>query len=162
MLKKITVLLLIIFAFKGCTRDDICSEGTATTPLLIITFKDILNPTNSKKVVKLSIETDYINPVSILPQTDTDSIAIPLSTTSDTSKFSFIKRINDTVVNVDKLMFLYTRNNSYVNRACGYKAEYDNLVESLENEAGGNWILNVQVKRDTVKDENEAHVTILH
>ncbi len=44
MIKRIIVLILIIFAFKGCTKDDICPEGTATTPNLIITFNDIVNP----------------------------------------------------------------------------------------------------------------------
>ena len=165
MIKLIIFLILIIFAFKGCTKDDICPEGEATTPNLVITFNNIANPTERKKVNVLSIQTDYENPVEVLPRTNTDSIAIPLSTTSDTTKYQIIRsifRTNDTLVNVDKIMFVYNRENGYVNRACGFKTEFTNLQVSLQDEGTENWIEQVIKKRDTVNDENSAHVTLLH
>ncbi len=165
MIKKTIILLLIIFAFKGCTRDDICAEGTATTPNLIITFNDIVNPANRKQVVGLSIVTNYADSVQVLARSTVDSIAIPLNTNSDTTKYKFIRttiNATDTIVNVDSIMFIYQRNNVYVNRACGYKAEFDNLDPNLEEEGAANWIKDILTIRDTVNDETKAHLTILH
>lgn len=165
MSKKIIFLLLVIIASKGCTRDDLCPEGTATTPNLIIVFKDNANPENRKNVEGLSIETDYENPITVLPTSTTDSIAIPLSTTSDTTNYRFIQTViteNDTIVNVDKIMFLYARKDLYVNRACGFKTEFQSIAHVLENEENENWILNITTDRDTISDENSAHLTFFH
>lgn len=165
MLKKIIVLIVAIFAFKGCTRDDLCPEGTATTPNIIIVFNDIVNPANRKNVMGLSIETNYENPVEVLARTNTDSIAIPLNTNSDTTKYKFIRTSiteTDTLVNIDSIVFIYSRKEDYVNRACGFKMEYTGLVSYLEEEGTENWIQNIITLRDTVNDENEAHISILH
>ena len=165
MFKRIIFLILIIFTFKGCTKDDICPEGEATTPNLVITFNDITNANTRKKVNVLSIQTDYEIPVEVLARTSTDSIAIPLSTTSDTTKYRLTRsifRTNDTLVNEDKIMFIYNRENGYVNRACGFKTEYTNLQVILEDEGTGNWIKQVNIKRETVNDETSAHLTLLH
>ncbi len=165
MFKRIIFLILIIFTFKGCTKDDICPEGEATTPNLVITFNDITNANSRKKVNVLSIQTDYEIPVEVLARTSTDSIAIPLSTTSDTTKYRLTRsifRTNDTLVNEDKIMFIYNRENGYVNRACGFKTEYTNLQVILEDEETGNWIKQVNIKRETVNDETSAHLTLLH
>ncbi len=165
MIKRIIVLILIIFAFKGCTKDDICPEGTSTTPNLIITFNDIVNPINRKQVAGLSIVTNYADPVEVLARTTTDSIAIPLNTNSDTTKYKFIRTTitsTDTIINVDNIDFVYQRNNIYVTRACGFKTEFDNLQTTLEEEGTENWIQEIITNRDTINDENEAHLTILH
>ncbi len=165
MLKKLSVLFLLVFAFKGCTRDDICPAGTPTTPQLIITFNDVINPEIPKKVIGLSIETDYDNSVLVLSRQDTDSIAIPLNTASDTTKYRFIRTTissEDTIVNIDRLLFVYQRDNNYVNRACGFKTQFENLSATLEEEGSANWIQNVLVVRDTIQDENKAHITMLH
>lgn len=165
MIKKLILLLFLIFAFKGCTRDDICPEGTATTANLIIIFKDKANPDNRKKVEDLSVFTDYVDSVLVFRRAATDSIVIPLSTTSDTTKYRFIRtKISetDTVINVDKVMFIYSRRDSYVNRACGFKTEFDNLTPILENEGIENWIQNITTNRDTIIDEQKAHLTFFH
>ncbi|HLW32840.1 MAG TPA: DUF6452 family protein [Aequorivita sp.] len=166
MLKKLIVVLVLVFAFKGCTRDDICPDGTATTPKLLVIFKNVAIPEDRKKVVGLSVETDYENSVLVLGRTETDSIALPLNTNSDTTKYRFIRTTItgiDTVVNIDKVMFLYKRQDLYVNRACGFKAVFNDLASKLEEEPGdGNWIKNVITERTTVNDENKAHIVMLH
>lgn len=50
-LKKISVLLILalVWISSGCEKDDICDPATATTPLLVIDFYDITNPTLKKK-----------------------------------------------------------------------------------------------------------------
>jgi hypothetical protein len=165
MIKKIIVAILIVFAFKGCTKDDICPPDTATTAKLIIGFNDIASPTNAKNVTVLSVKTDYENSVEVISFENTNEIAIPLSTTSDTTKYLFKRSIingTDTINNIDKLMFVYQRKDSYVNRACGFNTEYFNLEADLEPEGNENWIQEIIVKRDTVNDENSAHITLLH
>ncbi len=165
MIKKIIVLLLIVFAFKGCTKDDICPEGTATTAKLVIDFKDISNPVNAKEVEVLSVLTNTIDSIEVISFQKTSEIAIPLNTASDTTKYLFKRSViseTDTITNIDKVMFVYQRKNSYVTRACGFKTEYYNLEKDLEEEGTENWIEEVIIKRDTVNDENSAHITMLH
>lgn len=165
MFKRIIVFVLIIFAFKGCTKDDICPPDTATTAGLVITFKDIANPANAKKVNVLSVLTNSIDSLEVVRFANTDSIKIPLNTNSDTTEYLFKRSIistNDTINNIDKIMFVYQRRNGYVNRACGFKTEYFNLEAELENEGTENWIKELIIKRDTVNDENSAHITMLH
>lgn len=165
MLKRIFLLLLIIFAFKGCTKDDICPPDTATTSNLVITFYDIANPTARKKVNFLTVKTNNLDSVEVISRTSTDSIFLPLNTNRDTTKYLFVQTViseNDTVVNIDKMMFIYSRENGYVNRACGFKTEFYNLNSTLEVEGNENWIKQILPKRDTVNDENSAHLTLLH
>ena len=66
MVKRIIFLLLIIYAFKGCTKDDICPPDTATTANLVIAFNDIANPSNTKSVNVLSVITDNDDAVEII------------------------------------------------------------------------------------------------
>ena len=157
---------MLVFAFKGCTRDDICPDGTATTPKLVVVFKNAAIPEDRKRVIGLSVETDYDHSVLVLGGTETDSIALPLNTNSDTTKYRFIRTtiINtDTIVNIDKVIFRYNRQDLYVNRACGFKAVFNELESKLEEEPGeGNWIKNIITERTTVNDEIKAHIVMLH
>lgn len=165
MFKRIPFLLILILAFNGCTRDDICPEGTATTPNLVIVFNNNMNVENRKKVEDLIVETDYENSVIVLSRTATDSIALPLSTTSDTTKYRFtrVTGTGDTEVrNIDYVTFIYSRKELYLNRACGFKMEFDNLEAQLQNEGSENWILNISTNDQTVKDEKKAHLTFFH
>ncbi|MBB6682218.1 hypothetical protein H4O20_12255 [Aequorivita sp. 609] len=165
MFKRIILLFLIIYAFKGCTKDDICPPDTATTSNLVITFNDIANPTVLKKVNFLTVKTNNSDSIEVISRTSTDSIVLPLNTNRDTTKYLFIKTTiteTDTIVDIDKMMFTYSRENGYVNRACGFRTEFDNLISTLEEEGNENWIEQVIPKRETVKDENSAHLTLLH
>lgn len=165
MFKRIILLLLLVLALKGCTRDDICPEGTATTPKLIIVFNNNLNPNNRKAVDSLSIETDYENSVLVLAKTITDSIAIPLSTTSDTTKYRFIRTrgtAENPEINIDNVMFIYSRQDLYVNRACGFKSQFNSLEAIIEDENSENWIQNITTNTDTIIDEEKAHLIFFH
>ncbi len=162
MTNKIILLLIILLCLNGCTRDDICSEETPTTPLLIIVFKDIDNPVNGKNVSNLTINADYANDVEVFKGSNTDSIAIPLRTAADSARFRFSSE-NDqgTFTNIDLLSFSYQRQDIYVNRACGFKTTYTDLGFELNTDAN-NWILNLEIENQTVEDETKAHITILH
>ena len=49
-MKKTIALLLFFSILWCCEKDDICEEGAAITPQLIITFYDYTNPTEKKDV----------------------------------------------------------------------------------------------------------------
>ena len=40
MIQKIVLLFLIVGIMSACTKDDICTKETRTTPLLVIKFKN--------------------------------------------------------------------------------------------------------------------------
>ena len=51
--KSVLIVLLGIFSFSACEKDDICIEGD--TPQLVIRFYDIENPTEYKAVPGLRV-----------------------------------------------------------------------------------------------------------
>jgi len=162
MTHKIILLLITIASLNGCTRDDICSGETSTTPLLIIVFKDINNPLVGKEVPNLIIQADYADTVEVFNGSDMDSIAIPLRTTDDSTRFLFNSENDDgTVSNIDTLSFSYQRQDIYVNRACGFKTNYSDLESELSIDTDI-WVLNLEIENRTIEDETKAHITIFH
>lgn len=163
MLKKYLLLLLIIVTVDSCTRDDICSEGIDTTPLLIITFKNINFPQLDKSVSNLTILTTDETVVEVIKSITTDSISIPLKTNLDSTKFYFIENdIEKTPGNSDTVTFNYLRENLYVNRACAFKTIYNQLSVEVDPENNTNWIQNIEILSTTIENENQAHITIFH
>lgn len=162
MTRKIILVVLIAVFFFGCTRDDICDPNTAlTTPLLIIKFKDISNPTEDKSVSGLAVTTIGENPITILSAT-TDSIAVPLNPNLDTTQLNFILESSSDTPNIDVVNFNYSRNDIYVNRACAFRTTYEGLSAQIQSEGLDNWIFSTEVILSTIENENETHLTILH
>ncbi|RMA64147.1 DUF6452 family protein [Ulvibacter antarcticus] len=162
MIKKLILLLVVVLSLNGCTRDDLCSGETQTTPLLVITFKDITNPSEAKQVTNLKIETDYLTRTTVLTTTTTDSIGIPLRPAADTVRYRLIKNAGTTNELIDVYSFIYTRENIYINRACSFKTVYNSLSLELENDNPENWIQSIEQINTTVADETQAHITIFH
>jgi hypothetical protein len=162
MIKKFILLLTMFAALNSCTRDDICSEATPTTPLLIITFKDITNPLLAKTVSNLTIETDYDPSVLLLSGVSTDSIAIPLRTGDDNTRYRFTTNAGETDELIDVYVFNYARDDIYINRACGFKTIYTALSAREDDNGPIDWIIDLEVLNTTVENENEAHITIFH
>ncbi|MFT5079015.1 MAG: hypothetical protein ACI825_000857 [Planctomycetota bacterium] len=159
-------LALVIF-ITGCTRDDICDPGEATTPLLIITFKDFLNRDEAKQVVGLSVIGDYTPEVTILTSATTDSIAIPMRTAADNTQYQLIRAATDTSAEIiDVYLAAYAREDVYINRACSYKTIFNNVAFSKNTTDSDNdpatWILDVVINQTNVTDENQSHITIYH
>ncbi|MEM7087060.1 MAG: DUF6452 family protein [Bacteroidota bacterium] len=164
MLKKIVFFYTLLLVFAGCTRDDICPEETATTPLLQIQFKDITDRTQSKTVSALRVLINDADTLEVyLGESDT-LVGIPLNTLATVSSFQFIANSNDdTTVNNDIITFRYSTEDIYVNRACAFKTIYNDLEVDLEPETGSNnWIQDLTLLKTTVEDETEAHLTIFH
>jgi len=154
-----SLLILIVFctALSGCEPDDICLEGNASTPEMIIMFYDVNNPETRKDVIGLQVM--GIENELELHNGTTDSIAVPLKTAANTTGFVFIKSENNTT-REDKLTVDYNSFDTFINRACGFKINFNNLAISIENPL--NWIINYEIITDTISETKDTHVKILH
>ncbi len=177
-MKKVKILsvfvLALISGFWACEKDDICIDGD--TPLLVIRFYDIDNPTELKTVPSLRIIGVGQNTTvtTVTDRSTLDSISIPLRVSEDTTGFYFIKNSSDveeddsegnTVTleggDVDTLYFNYTRKDKFISRACGYIANFENLESDLEMETE-NWIKEIEIISPLVENSTAAHVKIFH
>jgi hypothetical protein len=169
------ILVIIIFiAFGACEKDDICIDGV--TPLLVIRFYDVDNPTVLKKVPKLRIAGVGQNTTvtTVSDRTDLDSIAIPLKVAENTTGFYFINNSSDVEAtdsggetitveggDLDTLYLNYNRIDKFVSRACGYIANYEDVSSDLKMETD-NWIKDIEIVTPLVENSTAAHVKIFH
>lgn len=159
MIKKIFIAIAFIsLVTAGCSKDDICSPDTPTTPLLIITFNDINNPGVRKTVQGLTVRATSVDGIVVNAAT-TDSIAIPLPTGADSTEYEFRMNSNTEPVS-DFYIFDYTREDVYVNRACSFKTTYTDLT--LTDDGIANWIFRETINNSTIEDETQAHLTFFH
>ncbi|WP_162984873.1 DUF6452 family protein [Mesonia aquimarina] len=168
-MKKYLIILLCIFLGGSCQRDDICPETTQTTPNLVISFRDIENPSIPKAVTNLNIreenKTDYFydEPIS-------DTIAIiPLRNNQNFTNYYFT--LNSEIVNgsgnpdrnKDQIQFSYATDEIFVSRACSYKTEFYELQGSLiSDDETANWIESITIAENNIVDENTVHLFIYH
>ncbi len=158
--------VFLLFLNAGCERDDICAEGTPTTPLLIIKFIDFDNATEIKTPSELQVKAVGVeNPFTLTSVTD--SIMIPLRTNEPITEYEFTIDSNtsndETPSNTDTVSFQYTTVEEYVSSACGFKINYEGLTISTPVAGDdGSWIQNITVQREDVTDEATAHVFIFH
>lgn len=107
-MKKIFLLLLIVFAFSGCEKDDICDAATATTPQLVIQFYSYtaIVPT-LKPVTKLMITGDGMtSPLNTFDAVS--SIQNSYLDNADITKYTFKLNSGTTTETSDVLQFNYT------------------------------------------------------
>lgn len=177
-MKKLLLIVCLITLFT-CEKDDICEEGAAVTPQLIVTFYDNAEITEKKNVENLYFFglDDSNNRVIFENSTisTTDSIAFPLRTDINVSKIVFFRNAftndngtpddnSDDFIDTDNqevINFNYVREEIYVSRACGYKMNYSGLNPVLETDAD-NWILGIDIVNPIVENEISAHVKIYH
>ena len=165
-MKKILLLLVLsLFSFSACEKDDICDANTATTPRLVIQFYDITNPTVLKNVTNLKVIAEGMSE-GIVFNGNGNTVSIPLKTTQNTSSYSFILNYGSvSYSNEDKITFNYTRENLFVSRACGFKTIFsldatnpyshtDAIISDLL------WIKDIRVEKNNIDTENETHVKI--
>jgi len=152
MKKQIIIFIILITAFLSCEKDDICID--AITPNLIIRFYNDTLHTELKKVELDSVWAINKNGLSAYKGVSTDSIAIPLDLTENTTKYIIENNsIKDTIE------FSYSRNDVFVSRSCGYKTIFDNLQISNNT---NNWIKSITINNTTITDEKAAHINIYH
>lgn len=167
---KASVLLLVlltIISFAACEKDDICVEGD--TPLLVILFFDVDNPTVEKPVPNLRIiglEKDSVVNTIVDRSSSLDSIGIPLRIDQNNTGFSFITGSADDendmeTGNIDTLTFNYETKEVFISRACGFVANYEGLTDDLSADTD-NWIESIEIVTSSIENSATAHVKIFH
>jgi hypothetical protein len=167
-MKKTTFLLLILlFSFSGCEKDDICSATTSTTPRLVIQFYDFNNPSILKNASNLKVigvgMTEGID-----FNGNGNTVSIPLKTTENTTTYQFILNSTSTsskFKNEDVIRFDYNHENVYVSRACGFKTLFDldpitPYIHTDATLADELWIKRIIINKNNIDNENETHVKI--
>lgn len=165
MKKTIFLLLILLFSFSGCEKDDICSATTSTTPRLVIQFYDInnssvlKNPSNLKVIgVGMTEGIDFNG--------NGNTVSIPLKTTENTTTYQFIlNSTSSTFKNEDVIRFDYSHENVYVSRACGFKILFDldpitPYIHTDATLADELWIKRIIINKSNIDNENETHVKI--
>ncbi|WP_116788050.1 DUF6452 family protein [Flavobacterium psychrotrophum] len=166
----ILVLCVTAIYLISCEKDDICAETTPTTPNMIVSFYYNDNRTSYNHVTNLQYyEVD--NEQNIISVGTVDSTRVPLRVDANHTKWAFV--FNQVVANgidkrTDYVDFKYTVWQEFVSRACGYKTQFlldqDNPRGSnpvvTDGDGKGRWIQGIEIVRDSITDENEAHVKV--
>ncbi len=174
---SVTLLLVLTYFSVGCEKDDICPDGTPTTPSVIVEF---FNKDNREELVNLINfkyyavgETDTLPVVVDGTTTSFSRIELPLRTDATTTKWGliFTRRLSNgqfTEPNTDFLEFNYETNEAYVSRACGFRTTFilapdtapGNPLLTDSEEADGLWIDSYEVDTTIIENENETHIRI--
>jgi len=186
---KCFILIAISLIFYACERDDICAEGTPTTPRLLIEFFDVSDIETLKSVTRLSaygqslvddglpVNATEAEDVAILFNSNSNSLQLPLLVGLEgeeiTTTYLLEKDTNlridentSTDSNIDVVRITYKPEFVYVSRACGFKSIFTELeIEVVDD--GDNWIQNFSFtdtisQSITLENEDATHVQIFH
>ena len=155
--------MLLAVSFWNCEKDDICAEGTPTTPRVIIEFYDATATTTLKNVTSLGvIEPTFATGFAF---TAVSKIQVPLRTNATTTTLNFIQNGSDTDTsndNIDAVTFNYETQEVYISRAGGYKMifQLEAIDGVITTPDANNWIQNIVVTQPDIENENEVHVKI--
>ncbi|MBP6040271.1 MAG: hypothetical protein KA509_00540 [Flavobacterium sp.] len=174
------ILLLVTFVsifFSSCEKDDICDANTITTPRLVLTFYDSNNPSVLKNVNQLKVvgegmtEGIVFSPTAIGDSkyvTNASTISLPLKVDQDVTTYHLTfnsGNSNAAVVFTDKIRINYTRKNTFVSRACGYKTTFDlqpsnPIIHTATPSSSAKWIQYISVEKTNIENENETHLKL--
>jgi hypothetical protein len=149
-----------MFLFK-CEKDDICLEGTPGTPRLIIRFFDYNERMTLKSLPNVTIKAQSRDEDYIV--FSGDSLVIPLKLISNSTIYTFTY-FNDlgNQEKIDTLKFNYKREDRYINRACGILSNLIFTTPAVEIIGNESLFLDFNILKDTIKNENQAHLAIYH
>ncbi len=165
-MKKLLLALLFTITtilLWNCEKDDICEDGTPTTPRMIIEFYDNNNPTTKKTVTNLAVVAQNVTDTLLF--NGVSKIEIPLKTNAENVIFNFVNDSKNATVslrNTDEVIANYTRNDVFISRACGYKTVFTlNDSNGLDfTPDSDNWIKEIAIQNQNILNENEVHVKI--
>ncbi len=143
-------LFLLIIVISACEKDDFCIQNPVT-PKLILRFYDATDISNTKTADELYVWSGTKD--SIFENISTDSLVIPLNTTTNQTIYNLSK---DNVV--EQFTIDYTTENEYVSRSCGYRIIFNNVSFSSNN----SWITEITQVETTIDNQNAAHVQVFH
>ena len=165
MKKVLTLLLITMFSFSGCEKDDICDANTSTTPRLVIQFFDIINQTELKNVTNLKVIGEGMTE-GIVFNGNGNTVSIPLKTTENSTSYRFILNSGSaSFSNEDEIKFDYSRENLFVSRACGFKTIFSLDPTNPYSHTDATipdllWIKDIRIEKSNIVNENETHVKI--
>ena len=152
----------------SCEKDDICPDSAQTTPQLVVTFYDALDPQQSKIVESLAvyaIKDSELILIENINGINTDSIAIPLRNDIGASNFRFIRNysVENNIIfgDLSHIYIDYEMTDVFISRACGFITNYS-LLSILNDNYADTWITESEIVNPVVTNENQAHVKILH
>ena len=152
MKKYSTLIVLSIFTFFSCEKDDICIE--TTTPSLVIRFYNNDIQTQLKQIQLDSVWEINLYGIEKYKDISIDSIAIPLDLNKNETTYILE---NNSVK--DTIKFNYNRSDIFVSRSCGYKTIFEGLqIESTTS----NWIKNISINNTIIENDTTAHISIFH
>ena len=145
-------------------------QGSILGPLLFLVFvNDLINVSKTLSMILYADDTNIF-----LSDTNLDNLickannelkhrvnwfkANKLQLNASKTKFMLYN-----VKNIDTLQINYDRIDKFINRACGYRANF--ILEppsAIILNSGNNWIKGFIILKDTVSDEKAAHLGILH
>ena len=164
---KLIILTMSFLIIISCEKDDICPDSTQTTPQLVVTFYDALDPQQRKTVESLAvfaIKDSELILIENINGINTDSIAIPLRNDIGVSNFRFIKNysVENNIIfgDLNHVYIDYEMTDVFISRACGFITNYSILSLILDPVVG--WIGGYEIVNPIVTNENQAHVKILH
>lgn len=163
LIASIALLLIISTYLLSCEKDDICADGTPTTPSLVIEFYQKNDPGVPKNVTDLECFVTGSNKIDTIKGT---KMTLPLRTDANTTEWNL--RYNEVrgsqkITNTDVLKFNYQTKNTYLSRACGFKTTFvlDADTEKMNPiDDGKPWILDFKVEKTIIENENEVHIKI--
>lgn len=175
LIASIAVLLIIATYLLSCEKDDLCADGTPTTPGLVVEFYYKNENDSLKFVPNFRYWVPGIN--DTIPSKDdaaksVSQITLPLRTDQDevtwALQYNTVTPSGTKLSNIDLLTIKYTRQNTYVSRACGYKTTFTLNPATSGNPnpsvTDGDTKLfidgNPEVVTPYIENENEAHVKI--
>jgi len=179
---SILIAITAIVSFS-CEKDDICTEGTLTTPLLVIEFFDATNTSGEdvvKTVTNLWVEAVdptldenmvIVNPIQSEAAT-VSTVSIPLRTQEGNTEYRFISEyqiddMGNQSGNEDIITFNYETQEIFLSRACGYITNYtlnvsDGAVVTVDVDNWINMSTGIQISEINVQNETVTHVKIYH
>ena len=172
MKNKFLFSILITFCFtnlSNCERDDICLEGTPGTPNLIIRFYDAENINNPKPLRLLIQEMDDdktdLSSYLIRFLIPGDSVSVPLSSSKDYTEYKLFNNWGTNISDpqIDTLRINHSRNDTYLNRACGFIGQYifsENPIEGISSDKS--WIKSYKIVKDSILNEESKHLILYH
>ena len=160
-MKRVLGFLLIIFSLWSCSKDDLCSGETPTTPLMIIEFLDFTDRTTPKSTNDLAVRVRDADSTIVYTGISDVTLSLPLNTEADQSLFYFIDQANSAEnLDVVQLDLFYRRQDQYVNRACAFKTIYTNMAFESD-QTPLSWIRDIELLTPTVEDAS-VHLYIYH
>ena len=149
---RVFKILLTLFVFISCEKDDICIEGSDNTNRVTIGFID--NETKNPTGINLNF-IKGVNNDSILNQEFSGSeLKLPLMVNSNETKYILEQnKVRDT------LIIFHQTEHLYLNRSCGFKSNF--LIKSeTEIIKDSGWIREISIVQDSIFNEEITNIFI--